>query len=419
MSSDRRDPAVQRWLRRPLWWLLAAPLLVLPWVGADLFTFTHQLRAAHGDPVEGRVLGSWDGGTDVPVAYVSASGTTVTAIARTDPGTGPEVRIGPVELTVDPANPTTAHLSGYDPWQLLLLPLTLLVPLLGALLVWWWSRHRRMRRSEALAVSDGPAFRMTGVPRPGRISPRRWRMELYPLDAAPGAAPVCSVALIGGDDDVRPRVVEVKGQPRPGGEVAIWEPGSRRVWWPAGRVLLNGSRPLPEAGPAPEAPTHSEWRWIVPAVAAVVMLVAFESGENRDVLLDRSEVVDATVVRGHDEATGPTVVSYRTAEGVEQEATLILAGPQRPGDQHRLRVDPSHPDRAWQPRTSEALPGAEGGLATAIGSLAFLVLIIGLVMVRRPRPAPRPTLGLVAPSGLRPPPPPAPPPLPRPSPPIE
>jgi len=139
-----------------------------------------------------------------------------------------------------------------------------------------------------------------------------------------------------------------------------------------------------------EAPTHSSWRWIVPVAAAIVLVAALESGENRDILLDRSEVVLATVVTGHDDATGPTVVSYRSPEGTDQEATVVLAGPQRVGDRYLLRIDPDHPDRLWQPGTQEGLPGEEGAGAEWVGTLAMVILVIGIVMVRRPRPRPRP-----------------------------
>lgn len=374
--------------------------------GPDLFAFAHQYGAAHGEPVDGAILGSWDGGIDVPVRYAPADGgPAVVAIARTVPGS--DHRVGPVELTVDPGHPTDAHLAGYDPWQLLTGPLTAYGPAVLALLIWWWTRHRRMRRSEALAASDVPSFRMVGLPRPGRVSPRRWRMHLYPLDAPVGAAPVCSVAVIDGADDQRPRTIEVKGQPRPGGEVVLWEPEAGRVWWPAGRVLLTGTRKLPVRGPHPETPPYSPWRWVVPIVAGIVMVATLESGENRDLLIDRSEVVTVTVVKGHDDARGPTVVSYRTADEVPRQATVELAGPQREGDRYRLRVDPDHPDRLWQPRTSEDLPGSEGPGAEALATLALVVLIVGIVMVRRPRPQRR-ISGLIGgppPRAYRPPPP--------------
>ena len=385
MSPAQADPAVRWWLRRPLIWLAGSVLILFAFAGTDLTTFPHQRWAAAGDRFEGRILGSWDGGVDVPVAYTpSDGGEQVIAIARTDVGS--TERVGPVVIHVDPDHPTDAHLAGYDEWQLLIGPLTAYVPLVGAFVLWWWSRRRRMRRSEALASAPAPSFRMVGVPRPGHVSPRRWRMHLYPLDAAVGASPVCTVALIDGADDVRPRTVEVKGQPRPGGEVVVWEPETGKIWWPSGRVLLTGSRKLPERSPYPEAAPWSRWRWVVPVVAAIVMIAAMESGENRDLLLERSQVVAVTVVRGHVQATGPTVVSYRTADGVEREATVRLAGPQANGDRYRLRVDPDHPDRLWQPRTAEPLPGSESSGTVLIGVLAMLVLAIGIVMVRRPRP---------------------------------
>ena len=404
MRTGRRDPAVRRWLRRPAWWLAASFLIALVLFGADLFAFPNQQRAARGAVVEGWILGSWDGGIDVPVAYTQpGGGETVIAIART---TAPsDERVGPVEVRVDPQHPNDAHLGGFDQSQLLIAPLTALGPAVAAILLWWWTRRRRVRRSEALAVADVPSFRMSGLPRPGTVSPRRWRMHLYPLDAPPGADPVCSVAMIDGDDDLRPRLVEVKGQPRPGGEVVVWEPASNRVWWPAGRVLLTGRRKLATAGPYPVRPTHSPWRWIVPVVGFVVMVGALESGENRDLQLERSEVVAVTVVSGHGEATGPTVVSYRTVDGTDREATVVLAGPQRVGDRYRLRVDPDYPDRLWQPRTAEQLPGSEGPLVELIGTLALVVLIVGIIMVRRPRPRARPlrSLGLALPSSVPPP----------------
>ncbi|WP_426573663.1 hypothetical protein [Aquihabitans sp. McL0605] len=411
MRPGRRDQAVRRWLRRPLWWLGASVLIVAALFGSDLVAFPRQQRAAHGQVVEGRILGSWDGGTDVPVAYTSNGGDEVTATARTTDGS--DERVGPVRISVDPDHPTDAHLQGFDQSQLWVGSLTLLGPAVAAILLWWWTRRRRVRRSEALAASDVPSFRMIGVPRPGRVSPRRWRMGLYPLDAPVGAAPVCSVAMIDGDDDIRPRMVEVKGQPRPGGEVVVWEPATDRVWWPAARVLLSGTRKLPERAPQAQAPTYSAWRWAVPIVAAVVMIAAFESGESPEALKARSEVVLVTVVTGHGAETGPTLVSYRLADGSAHRTTVALAGPQRTGDRYRLRADPEHPDRLWQPGTSESLPGAGGSASETVGTLALLVLVLGIVVVRRPRPRQLPTgyPGLVGPRAFGaprlPPPPPA------------
>src|SRR5262249_46901170 len=85
---------------------------------------------------------------------------------------------------------------------------------------------------------------------------RRWRMFLYPLDAKAGADPVCAVELMW--LPARPSGafrVEVKGQPRPFGLVAIRT--GDEVWWPRGRALSSRAtfpRPVPvSAMPPPVA----------------------------------------------------------------------------------------------------------------------------------------------------------------------
>jgi hypothetical protein len=151
-----------------------------------------------------------------------------------------------VPLEVDPADPEHAVLAGdrrpataYVWWYVPLLA----VPTLVAVL-----RQAGLRRAEALVAREADSFAMLGaVTPPGRLG-RRSELHLYAADAAPGAAPLCSVALaatagtpIGGPAFP----VEVKGSPRPLGRVVARAGG--RVLWPAGRALLAATAPHPAA----------------------------------------------------------------------------------------------------------------------------------------------------------------------------
>jgi hypothetical protein len=122
-------------------------------------------------------------------------------------------------------------------------------------------------RTERLARSNTTTFSMLAVLGP----PGRWRrravLHLYPLDAEPGALPVCSLPVLTTSQLPLGHVLDaaVKGSPRPMGRAVARVGGE--VLWPARRALRSGSLGLPAAvGPPPyglavaASPVGRSWR---------------------------------------------------------------------------------------------------------------------------------------------------------------
>lgn len=395
MTRAGRPADVRAWLRRPLWWAAAclAAALLTTWPDYSVAAEAADLRSS-GVPVRGHVRSTWDHGPHIPVAFTDPGTGKVVSTVVDEASTAPE-RIGPVDLVVHRDTPGRAVLDApadHRTWRELALLWAVIV---GGCLASAAMRRRRVARAEALVRSDGPAYRMTGWPRPGPVLRRRWRMVLYPLDPRPGTAAVCVVPLITPPpaDGLRP--VDVKGSPRVGGSVVMAEPDHGRVWWPAGRALLAGAgrtgEPAPSAAaarlPDRSAPVAG---WVLLGAAAVMLVVALaSSGSLPEDVVERSELVTATVVESMTDDEGPVRVRYRLG-GDTRTTTVHLAGPQTEGDELRLRVDPGRPSRLWQPGADRP-PGTTGRWWWfPLFLLSFPVGVVGLLALRRARPGPSP-----------------------------
>ncbi len=253
MSALPRDPEVVRWLRRPIWWLLGIGALALLFLVEPVLDLRTDARIRDvGVPVEGTILGSWDGGRRVPVTFTPPGGgerVTATAWGAADA----TAAVGPIDLQVDPHDLQQVRIAGPLEVSDVLDGVALFGTILVALLLWLVARRRCVRRSERLASADQPAYRMVGVPVPGRFARSRWRLHLYPLDVPPGTPPVCSLPIIGESATTHRRLVDVKGEPRPGGTAVVLEPETGRIWWPAGQTPM----PVATAGGS----SRSAWCW--------------------------------------------------------------------------------------------------------------------------------------------------------------
>jgi len=188
---------------------------------------------------------------------------------------------------------------------------------------------------------------MQGVPLPGRVFGRRWRLALHEVDARPGDPAVCVVPVIGHPLREASQTVEVKGRPRPGGEVVVRELAGRR-WWPTGRVMV-GARSTFDAEASP-SPMRTD-RGPIPAGAIAMAGIAFGLlvlgvvGYGAMAATEaRAEVHEAEVVAGE----GPGAVTVELAwAGVRRTAQVDAPGPVEVGGTVDVRVDPDDPGRIW------------------------------------------------------------------------
>ena len=220
--------------------------------------------------------------------------------------------------------------------------------------LWLAARHRRVRRTRLLMASDEPAYRLKAVALPGRLFVRRWRLALFEVDARPGDRAVCVVRVI--DPPVRSGVgtVEVKGRPRPGGEVVAREPDSE-IWWPAGRSMV-GARAVLEGEPigSPVWPASTFERpsrsvpatvWVVVAVAVALFVAAVSGVDRASDVEARAQVVTALVEDGV-ESSGRVTVRYQWA-GEQRTAQVVVDRPAEAGSSVELNVDPEEPANVW------------------------------------------------------------------------
>ncbi|MDP9442688.1 MAG: hypothetical protein M3P34_11045, partial [Actinomycetota bacterium] len=263
MSNSGPPQAVRRFLRRPLVWAMVG-------AGFGVFLFGLDLHAARTEErdlrdalrLTGTVEGSYRRGTTVPVRYfnpVTEQEVLVDVyLWREDlqpdrPGETVPLRVSPddpdVVTVAGDRFPLFHNVVGYLPF--------VLVPVAVAV-----TRRLGISRSRRLAASPGATFAMLGSVSPrGRFS-RRQDLQLYPLDAPPGAPPACAVPLVSArclPAKVTVFPVEVKGEPRPFGRVVVRV--GDEVLWPAGRALVTRRVPRPaqftdvaalRARPAPE-----------------------------------------------------------------------------------------------------------------------------------------------------------------------
>jgi len=314
--------------------------------------------------VEGSVSERYRRGPDVPLVYDNpVTGQRLEVTARVwdedlwpGPGAAVALRVDPGDpehvFVAGDSYPTAANLWWYLP------PVAL--PLLA-----WGGRRWSLRRARRLLDAPEPSFAMTGAIGPAAAGGRRCHLDVYPLDAAPGAAPLCSVpVLTTGGAPLGPTFpVEVKGGPRPLGRLVARHGDG--LLWPGGRASLTASTPRPAAPPSsadprpiatvaaaapvgPRSPFRRAARselLVLACTLAVVALVAMVTLTNarqaRSVERDGVPVL-ARVVAQND-ADGVVLVAYRLAgEERDRRGTAAVDFPSdHPVDRlYPARVDP-------------------------------------------------------------------------------
>ncbi len=256
---------------RPLAWVLAA-LVVVGLLVLDGVNVARDDRvwARHALHVDGVVAGSpRGGGVVVPIEYRHPVTRQRITLDVDTFGAGAGLRTGDaVALDVDRDDPDRVAIAGDRPPTVDVrgLALVLAVPL-GALALRWWSVARTAR----LVRSPATTFAMIGAVAPARLLHRRPMLQLYPLDAAAGAAPLCAVPLLttAGVPVAGPAfAVQVKGVPRPLGRVAARIGSGDDVLWPAARAGLAGSWPRPARVVDPVPPVRVDRGALPPGVVA-------------------------------------------------------------------------------------------------------------------------------------------------------
>lgn len=376
MNPADRPPAVRRWLRRPLLYLVAALGLAawLTFIDAqdrrkDEQSFSDGLRRSAQPDV------TWDGGRAIDLTYTHPSGQVVRASTYVWHSDLLPSRGEPIEVMVSRTDPTDVRLVGdrYEPGS----PLQYLlfgVPPLAA----WATRRRSMRQSVRSAASDPLAYQMRAVASsPGWWS-ARWRLHLYPLDASAGSMPVCTVPLIAQPAALGERMVEVKGSPRSWGRVVARDQATGEVLWPSGRCLRSHGWGRRSLQPGQVVRQHPAVRWLLVAGLAVGT-----TGAITDVFVDdsidveeRGYRVPATVVDRAGTVDGMDVKVHLEWLGDPIDATVNPRGEPDVGDRINVFVDPVHPSDVWAP--GEYAPG--GDLVGGFYAVAMLLLAIGAVM---------------------------------------
>jgi len=355
---------VRRYLRRPLWWAALALVLAAVGLATDAEAASRE-RASRRRAltVGGSVSERYRRGTQVPVVYDNpVTGQRVEVTARVFdqdlvPGPG-----RPVTLLVDPDDPEHVSVAG-DPYPTTA-NLGWYLPPVGLGLTAWAVRRWSIGRAGRVAEAPAPSFAMTGALGPAPRGGRHVRLDVYPLDATPGAAALCGVRVLttGGAPLGPPFPVEVKGGPRPLGRVAARFGDG--LLWPAGRAGLTapGARP-PDAVPRAAASAASVavlgpplpwWRTVplelVALVAALVLLVlvtaATLANAGRARAIERDGVPVLARVEGHDDTAGVVLVAYRLpGDESERRGTAAVDFPSSHpvGRVFPARVDPARP----------------------------------------------------------------------------
>jgi hypothetical protein len=244
LSRAGRPTAVRSHILRPLWWLPVALGVAALLQIADVTTARAEDESFdRGFDLEAIVDGDYDGSSEVPLSYDNPLTGETHATAYLWGQTPPPEPGSRVLIEVDRNDPRDVVLAGdrYQSdsfWWYSLPALSLVVAFVMRLL--------HQLGTERLMASSGPSFAMLAT-----IGGRRWphgcQLHLYPLDAAPGSKPVCSVALHSTDGIPAGGpafVAEVKGNPRPFGRTAAR--AGDTLLWPRARSFTSASRaPLP------------------------------------------------------------------------------------------------------------------------------------------------------------------------------
>ncbi|HET9442741.1 MAG TPA: hypothetical protein VFO65_05420 [Acidimicrobiales bacterium] len=250
--TDAGPAAVRRHLLRPLPWLVATVVLSGLLLLADaLEQREHARELADALRLKGTVARSYRGGAYVPVSYYNPLTeqrvrTELYVLRVALPAAG-----RPVDLEVDRDDPGHVVLAGDRFTVAENLPFTVMWPAIP--LAAMAARWRGARRSRRVAAST-TAFVMLGALAPAWRLGRSCRLHLFPLDAPPGAAPVCTVPVVTTGGLPVPSAtfeVEVRGVPRVAGRVVAR--AGDVVLWPASRAVGSSRATRPVATEVPAA----------------------------------------------------------------------------------------------------------------------------------------------------------------------
>ena len=322
---------------RPLWWIGLTIVLVALLTSGSIRSIA---RNRHGRETWPRVEATVDthyiaGRHVVPVEFVHpVTGQLVNVDIVVVNGSALPRPGEQVTVAADPANPDSAVLphDGDDLQEIVVGLIVFVGGALGAAAARWFA----IARTERLVRTSQASFAMLAAL--SSTGPVRYRVEcaLYALDAAPGAAPVCSFPVLtsGGlpvDGPAFP--VEVRGRPTPGG-LLVARAGNHIIR-PVRRALTRGHRPRPELMlemvqplPLTDAPdrdlirTAPLWRCLDPfalvglAIAVVTTAIAVPRmivGIDRVERLNRSG--KAVVVELESKRETTLTVSYQPPTG--------------------------------------------------------------------------------------------------------
>jgi hypothetical protein len=300
---------------------------------------------------------------------------------------------GRLAVEVSRTDPTKVRLANemrtyLDDIGFYLAPLAL--PLLA-----WALRRRHVERTERLMRSGAPSFAMLAAVEPPGLLRRGWRLHLYPVNADADADPVCTVELVWLPIRARGAFpVEVKGEPRPFGLVAVRSGDD--VFWPRGRALAargqHGRPPAMEGALPAAVRVDTESR--PPSMASsrglrALMLVAFgaflwlgnASSWSNEQLLERSQPATATVV-GIGTMSGGFAVTYKRGDTTTDALVSSTNGVPDVGTTIPIRYDTTEPSVAW-PADQSGPAFVVDDLLVPAALLGGLGAWVGSTMVRR------------------------------------
>ena len=237
MTRSHRPTVVTRWLRLPLWFLVAGSTLATSFVVADVRTARQERTVLdHGYRTTAYIGTGWNGGPSVPLTYENPQ---THQVVRTSTYVWNDAlrpkRAGTVDIDASRTDPKEVRVAGDR------FPATTNVPSylfwIAIPLVVWLTRRRTTRATERLMASPAQAYAMEASMSRG-IFQLHPRLQLFQLDVPNGPRPVCEVPII--DRRVRRGTfpVEVKGTPRASGRV-VARAADGEILWPSGRALLR------------------------------------------------------------------------------------------------------------------------------------------------------------------------------------
>jgi len=348
------EDAVRRYLSRPLHVALWVLVFVAAILAADAIgNREDRAQFAHGTRVEARVT-SVRSGDVIHLEFRDPNRARTIQTATRPRDARPPERGDDVPIDVARDDPYVVRLAGdtwSTPYDVASMSLIALLPLL-----WWAWRRYHVGRLRALAVSDVPAFAMTAAIGPPVRFSKRPRLFLYPMDAGPGSAPLCALALLTRRGYVVEDVafpVEVKGSPRPLGRVLVR--AGTTLCWPAGLALRSATLMCPAArtddpasvvAPVPPLPRPRGRRGVFLLLARICFGIGTLAWDRDDrqatAIEDRRVTTDAHVLEGGE---FDSRVSFVADEQLVTTTARNL--PAESGAEVEVFYDPAQPTRAW------------------------------------------------------------------------